>query len=321
MKRIYLLPQEGTAYKASLHCHTVLSDGHRTPEEIAEAYREKGYHIVAFSDHRTMIPHPELKTKDFLPLNALEIDVTYKGEHERSSSPTFHLNLIAENEQVAPFEYDRDAANARYGVEVINELIAKANEMGYLVQYNHPRWSLQDLRNFLPLKGLWGFEVFNTGCEREMLNGWADEEFMQMLQYGYYTVPTVGDDNHNRYPFDHPRGDSFGGFSVIKAKELTYEAVIEAMKRGDCYATTGPMIHALYVEDGVLHIETDPVCGIFVRTDGRRTAVELAHEDTLTCVDIPLERLMEQKLISVIAVNSRGQKAITRAYLKEEWAE
>ena len=30
----YLLPKDGTFYKANLHCHTTLSDGHLTPEEI-----------------------------------------------------------------------------------------------------------------------------------------------------------------------------------------------------------------------------------------------------------------------------------------------
>lgn len=39
---IYLLPKEGKVYKANLHCHTIHSDGHLTPQEVREAYRERG---------------------------------------------------------------------------------------------------------------------------------------------------------------------------------------------------------------------------------------------------------------------------------------
>ena len=51
MKR-YLLPQDGQFYKANLHCHTVISDGHLTPAEVKEAYVAQGYAVVAFTDHR-----------------------------------------------------------------------------------------------------------------------------------------------------------------------------------------------------------------------------------------------------------------------------
>ena len=38
----YLLPQIGCFYKANLHCHTTVSDGSITPEEIKTFIREKG---------------------------------------------------------------------------------------------------------------------------------------------------------------------------------------------------------------------------------------------------------------------------------------
>ena len=44
--RKYLLPETGSFYKANLHCHTVLSDGNKTPEEVKEAYQKLGYSIV-----------------------------------------------------------------------------------------------------------------------------------------------------------------------------------------------------------------------------------------------------------------------------------
>ena len=49
--RKYLLPETGNFYKSNLHCHTTMSDGQKTPEEIKELYMKKGYSIVAYTDH------------------------------------------------------------------------------------------------------------------------------------------------------------------------------------------------------------------------------------------------------------------------------
>lgn len=59
-KKISLLPETGNFYKANLHCHTVISDGKLTPEEVKKAYMEQGYSVVAYTDHRNYQWHKEL---------------------------------------------------------------------------------------------------------------------------------------------------------------------------------------------------------------------------------------------------------------------
>ncbi|MBQ9133249.1 MAG: PHP domain-containing protein, partial [Clostridia bacterium] len=70
----YLLPPGGQFYKANLHCHTTCSDGKLSPESVKEAYKAKGYSIVAYTDHFLLVPHNELTDDDFLALNAVELD-------------------------------------------------------------------------------------------------------------------------------------------------------------------------------------------------------------------------------------------------------
>ena len=65
----HLISENGKFYKANLHCHTTISDGKMTPEEVKEYYRERGYSVVAFTDHCIMLPHPELNDDSFLALN------------------------------------------------------------------------------------------------------------------------------------------------------------------------------------------------------------------------------------------------------------
>ena len=39
----YLIDPAKKQYKANLHCHSVLSDGHCTPEELKAMYKAHGY--------------------------------------------------------------------------------------------------------------------------------------------------------------------------------------------------------------------------------------------------------------------------------------
>jgi len=304
----YLLPESGTFYKANLHCHTVCSDGRYTPEQIKQKYLAEGYAVVAFSDHNRILPHPELRSDDFLPLTAIEIDFNAPTE-PWSHASVYHLNYFSpdpDRDTFVPFE-------RVYDVDAVSDLNLRAAKEGFLVQYNHPRWSFQQAADFLPLKGLWGFEVYNTGCEIEMQNGWADYEFELCCRAGMRVVPTATDDNHN-VAMDEasPYNDSFGGWSMIKAASLTYADIFEAMKRGEMYATTGPEIRQLWVEDGALHVVTSPCCAISFLTSGRETSTVRAHGDSLTEHRFAVPEHV--RFVRVQAADAKGGRAFSRPY-------
>ena len=73
MKKVFLSQNENY-YKANLHCHTNVSDGKLSPEEVKQVYLDKGYSIVAYTDHDVFIPHPELCDESFLALNGFETE-------------------------------------------------------------------------------------------------------------------------------------------------------------------------------------------------------------------------------------------------------
>ena len=54
----YLLPENVNWYRANLHCHTTISDGCLTPEQVKEAYKAKGYSIVAYTTTRFCLTTP-----------------------------------------------------------------------------------------------------------------------------------------------------------------------------------------------------------------------------------------------------------------------
>ena len=71
----HLLPEVGSFYKANLHCHSTLSDGRMTPQELKEHYKGMGYSVLAITDHDILVPHPELNDEHFLTLNGYEMEV------------------------------------------------------------------------------------------------------------------------------------------------------------------------------------------------------------------------------------------------------
>ena len=42
---------EGRFFRGNLHCHSNLSDGKWSPEDVALAYRDAGYDFLCLSDH------------------------------------------------------------------------------------------------------------------------------------------------------------------------------------------------------------------------------------------------------------------------------
>ena len=263
----YLLPENKNNYKANLHCHSTFSDGKLTPEQLKEKYMEQGYSIIAFSDHDRFHTHNELTDENFLALNSYEADISENSEPDSHIRRCYHLCCFAKTDgkdykeiEPRPDYNDKDAINA---------FIKALNEKGFLVQYNHPNWSLQTAEDIRDIKGLWGTEIFNFSATIDGIDGNQGFMYDILLRDGNRIFCTATDDNHNAYPFDHEQNDSFGGYIVIRADRLDYPTIINALENGDFYSSSGPEIKELYIEDNKVKISCSPARHIRFTTDGR----------------------------------------------------
>lgn len=280
-ERIYLLPEAGRFYKANLHGHTIVSDGRLTPEEAKESYKKRGYQVMAFTDHRIYRNHEELNDEEFLALAAVEVDINQVSpDRLRPRDKTYHINLY----DTRP-EYRRErkeggiCPECRYGdFDYINSYLEEMKELGFISCYNHPYWSLQNYEDYKGLKGLSAMEIYNHGCEHDGLYGYNPQSYDEMLRLGNRLWCMATDDNHNSYPFDSPLCDSFGGFTMIKAEELSYNAVINGLVKGHFYSSMGPEIKELYVENRELVVKTGPVQAICGITESSRLCCRVAVE-------------------------------------------
>lgn len=286
MKR-YLIPEEGRYYKANLHCHTTFSDGCKSPAEVKELYMAHGYSIVAFTDHDVLIPHPELRSPDFLPLNGFEAEIEEPGEADWANRKQCHLCFIAkEPENVRMPFYHRtryiwgDAERYRsmlrfdetqpdyvrqYSHAGISDMIRRGKEAGFFVTYNHPTWSREDYPDYIGYQGMDAMEIMNYGCCCEGYLDYNPRVYDDFLHTGRRLFCIAADDNHGRIP------DECGGWTMIKAPRLDYRAITRALEQGHFYASWGPAIHSLWVEDGKIHIICSPASRILATFGCRKS--------------------------------------------------
>ena len=93
----YLIKEEGNFYKANLHMHTTVSDGKMTPLEVKEKYKEKGYSIVAYTDHELMLPHNDLSDDSFLAITSTEISINQRKDCDFRYTKCYHLNILSKD--------------------------------------------------------------------------------------------------------------------------------------------------------------------------------------------------------------------------------
>ncbi|MBQ8510884.1 MAG: PHP domain-containing protein [Clostridia bacterium] len=347
--RKYLLPETGTYYKANLHCHTTMSDGRLTPEEIKRAYMDKGYSIVAYTDHEFIFTHHDLAEENFLPITAYEAAFNEPANgRDFNFIQTYHLNLYAKDKNntrmVMPNESTLRAWNKRagrdenylldtfseffpaeYSQDYINRFVAEANRAGFLVCLNHPGWSMQtyhdyDRLNGLENEGLFAMELSNYSC---VVAGYIEDSnhiYDRMLRGGCRKLyASAADDNHNRHPMDSPRCDSFGGFTMIKAEKLDYDRIMQALEKGDFYASTGPLFEDVYYEDGKVYVKCSPVRSIRLLNEGRDAPVAIAPAgELLTEAVFDVDPAFVGRYVRVDIRDAEGNFADTRAYFLDE---
>lgn len=336
----YLLPQGGQFYKANLHCHSTISDGKWTPEQIKEEYKKKGYSIVAYTDHDVMIPHPELNDEHFLAMNGYEIEVTDNtsglGFKYRK---TCHMCLVALRPDIdkqvcwhrekymigngaqyrdqVKFDESLPDFERNYDHECINMIMRIGRENGFFVTYNHPCWSMEDFRNYGGYENMHAMEICNYGCVNAGYAEYVPQVYDELLRQGKRIYCIATDDNHDVHPACDPRNDSFGGFTMIKAEKLDYTAIGDALLAGNFYASQGPAIEELWIEDGKLHVKSSAAEKITMTTGTRKLRSAFREKGkTLTKATFTVEP--DDVYVRITVTDKHGLHADSNAYFVDE---
>lgn len=337
--RTYLLPENSSFYKANLHGHSTVSDGKLSPEEIKAAYMEKGYSIIAYTDHDVMIPHPELADEKFLPLTGYEIEINDQTAEGKAIKRTCHLCFIAPTETDTKqvcwshekylFGNSKNYVNAvnadeslpdfirEYSREGINKIINTGKEAGFFISYNHPTWSRESYPEYIGYEGFDALEIINYSCQVGGYEDYNPRVYDDMLKSGKRVFVTGSDDNHNSKPLNSPACDSFGGFTVIKAEKLEYNSVFAALKAGNFYASEAPLINALWYEDGIVHVECSDAASISYICNTRHNRIKHAEAGAAVS-SADFEVGPDDKFFRITVTDKNGKHACSHAYFLDE---
>lgn len=330
-----LLPVVNRYFKGNLHTHTNISDGEMTPQEAVDLYRQKGYQFLCLSDHNVIVNHSEKNTEDFLMITGVEINVNddqytptkgYTGQ-------TYHMLMIAKeadnlwqpiaptrrptSEPHLPFIHN-DTMRREYDLAAINDMIARANEKGFLVAYCHPEWSGQSYPDYSGMKGLWAVEVRNNVCTKNGLDLNSSWVYQDFLELGNRMCPLGSDDAHHNY-------ETGGAWIMVGAEKLEYASVISALEKGDFYASCGPEIHSLTLEEGKLTVTCSDAARICLHSQCRfGKSVSAQPGQALNRGEFDVTKWLElsaddpNAFLRVAVYAPNGTFAATRAYWMNE---
>jgi len=241
-------------YKGNTHTHTVLC-GHAdsTPEAVAQWYLDRGYHFLCLSEHNRFVDPasvklPDDRRKDFILVPSEEVT----GAH---SIHTTAMNI----DKIVDWRHSHPKKSA-----VVNKHAELTREAGGVPILNHPnfRWALTDV-DIRPATKLRHFELHNG---HPSVHNFGDSKhpgteaiWDALLTHGMAMYGVSSDDAHIFKKMKPNLSNPGRGWVMVRAAELTADAIADAMERGDFYATSGVILNDVSTGDGAYAVSVDEV--------------------------------------------------------------
>ncbi|MEX0755779.1 MAG: hypothetical protein WD739_12005 [Actinomycetota bacterium] len=248
---------EGAWLKAALHTHTIASDGDLTPEAHVYHHEWAGFDVLAITDHWTITSRPSTEHLLVIPGAELAVDPIAKGRY---------TEILAVGIEDIPEDPGGDRAYwepiANYEFKTFPDLTTAAaniNGQGGIAFVAHPYWSGLPPEIVLEAEGLAGLELYNSSAHRE--TGRGDSSYVwdlaldsDKLLFGFAT-----DDCH------YPGFDIGDAWTMVRAPERSREGVLEALRTGLTYASSGPAIHGAHRDGSVVDVHCSPAASVLMR--------------------------------------------------------
>jgi hypothetical protein len=234
-------PAAARWFKGNTHTHTVNSDGDSTPDEVVRWYREHGYHFLVLTDHNFLTGVDGLNAvhgaaEKFLVIAGEEVTSTAAGK-------PVHVNGLAVETLVPP-------PKASTVAEALQQSVDGVRSANGVPHVNHPNfgWALtaDDLRQ---LERTRLFEIFNGHPQVNNAGGGGapglEEMWDRILSSGRLMYGIAVDDAHHfKRPGDPAASGPGRGWVYVRAPRLDRRAIVEALDRGEFYASTGVELSA-----------------------------------------------------------------------------
>jgi predicted metal-dependent phosphoesterase TrpH len=238
---------DGAWFRCQLHAHTLHSDGEPTTPGLVEHYARAGYDVLAITDHWQITLHEPGAdgSSDIFLLPSSELSARIDGGLE--------ADVLAYGIDELPEPREEFASI----VEAASWIVAQGG-VAYLA---HPYWSGLTADHYLGAPDLSGIEVYNGGSELLQGNGLSAVHWDDILQHGAPCLGIATDDSH------YAGQDSRLGWTMLRAPERSRPAILDALRRGSFYGSTGAEIHGIEVHgDGHVDVRTSAARAVTLRS-------------------------------------------------------
>jgi hypothetical protein len=236
-----------------------MSDGAVSPSAAAAGYAALGHDFLAITDHDLITDPRTVDANGLILVPSVELTAD-DGE----LGTEFHiLGIGIEPGTTLPSRATSGAVSSAW---------LRAHGAATFVA--HPHWSGLTIADLLSLQ-IDGLEAINTGTVLDSLKGDSFAIWDEGLMRGRAWTAIATDDTH-WHTFERGRG-----WTMIHAEARTPSAIVDALRAGRFYASTGPGIYDAWVavsDDGTslhVHVRTSPVAGIYVSGPGSNSV--MAH--------------------------------------------
>jgi len=290
----------GRFWRGNLHTHSNRSDGVLDPEDVCRRYRDEGYDFIALTDHFVgKYGYPITDTKAFRGNGFTTIPGAELHSGAMENGELWHILAVGLPEDFArpnapgfiPLE-DQESGAA---------LAQRARDAGAYVAIAHPEWSGLTTEDARTITAAHAVEVYNHGCAVSCDRPHGFYTLDQLLTEGRKLDLCATDDAH----FSEP--DHFGGWVMVKAEENDPDALLQALKNGAYYSSTGPDIRAIHWEGGEVIVESSAVTTVIVQ--GRGSAAVAVHGTSMTRTSVSLTRFDASPWLRVTVVDTAGRRA------------
>lgn len=290
----------GRFFRGNLHTHSTRSDGALDPEEVCRRYAAQGYDFIALTDHFVgLFDYPVVDTRPFRTNAFTTILGSELHSGAMANGELWHILAVGLPEDFAPSNSPHFAPVD--GQESGAEIAARAREAGAFVAIAHPEWSGLREADALSIEAAHAVEIYNHGCavDADRPHGFATLDMLNSEGRRLSLIAT--DDAHFSTP------DAFGGWVMVKAEANEPEALLAALKAGRHYATTGPEIRDIVVEDKRIHVECSAATTVIVMGEG--SAASSARGASMTAASLKLAKFAGSRWIRVTVMDAAGRRA------------
>lgn len=257
----------GQWFKGNLHTHTANSPcGHYNLEQVINMYKsfKMNYDFLAITDHCTLTELGDLVKDD-------KIILWPGAEYKISDYQTLGINI---------HRYEDDEFNYSNHQAIFDEVERQGgiNIICHPHAFHDGYWPIEMLSR---LENYTGIEIYNNNVKFDNKGRAAATDLWdKLLSQGKKVFGFANDDMH---VFQR----CGGAFNMVLAYEKSSKAILEGIKKGSFYASTGILLDSIEVNGSSITVELKhkhiPAAFYFIGLNGRILKQTIGNTSSYNC--------------------------------------